>query len=82
MKTTIIQQDLIKLKSFNTAKETIKKKKKKKTIYRMGENSFKLGNCQGLYFQNLQTTYTTQQQKKKKQKTKNKKPKMKNGQKT
>ena len=33
------QRDLIKLKSFRTVKETVKKEKK--TTYRVGENSFK-----------------------------------------
>ena len=39
------------------------KQKMKKTTYRMGENSFKWCNRQGLNLQNIQATYTTQQQK-------------------
>ena len=50
----------IKLTSICTVKETMKKKIEK-TTYRMGENSFKLCNQQGLYLQNIKTT---QQQKK------------------
>ena len=46
--------------------------KKKKTTYRMGENSFKQSNRQGLNLQNIQTTHTTQQQKKKKERKKKK----------
>ena len=46
IKTKINQWDLIKLTSFCMAKET--KKKTKKTTYRMGENSFKWCNGQGL----------------------------------
>ena len=34
-------------------------KETKKTTYRMGENSFKRGNGQGLNLQNIQATYTT-----------------------
>ena len=39
-------------------------KENKKTTYRMGENSFKRCNWQGLNLQNIQTTHTTQQQQK------------------
>ena len=39
-------------------------KENKKTTYRMGENSFKRFNGQGLNLQNIQATYTIQQQKK------------------
>ena len=47
-------------------------KKKRKTIYRMGEISFTWCNWRGLNLQNIQTTHTTQQQEK--NKTKQKKP--------
>ena len=50
-------------------------KQKQKTIYGMGENSFKQCNPQGLNIQNIQTIHTTHQQK-------NKEPQLKNGQKT
>ena len=55
--------DLIKLMSFCTAKETTKKKERKKTTYRMGENICKWCNRQGFNFQNTLTAHTTQQQK-------------------
>ena len=51
IKTKINKWDLIKLTSFCTEKETIKKKGK--TTYGMGEN---------IYLQNIQTAHTTQQQ--------------------
>jgi len=38
-------------------------KENKKTTYRIGENSFKWCNRQGLNLQNIQAAYTTQQQK-------------------
>ena len=42
-----------------------------KRQYRMGENSCKWCNWQGLNFQNTQTAYTTQQHQKKKTQLKN-----------
>ena len=48
----------------HTKENTGKKIEKKKTTYRMGENSCK--HCkQGLKHQNIQTTHTTQQRKNK-----------------
>ena len=54
--------DLIKLKSFCTTKETIKKWKKKKT-HRKGEDLCKRCNWQEPTLQNIQIAHTTQQQK-------------------
>ena len=59
IKAIINQRDLITLTSFCTAEET------KKTTCRMGENSFKRCNQQGLDLQNIETTHTIQQQKNK-----------------
>ena len=42
-------------------------KKPKKTTYKMGENSFKQCNGQGLNLQNRQKTYTAKKKKKKTQ---------------
>ena len=50
----------MKFTSFCTAKETIKKKMEK-TTYGMRENSHKRCNRQGLNFQNIPTTQTTQE---------------------
>ena len=38
-------------------------KENRKTTYRMGKNSFKRCNGQGLNLENIEATYTTQQQK-------------------
>ena len=54
IKTKINKWDLIKLKCFCTAKETIHKMK----TYGMGGNICKLCNSQGLNFQNIQTVYS------------------------
>ena len=62
IKAKINKRDLIKLISFCTAKETIKKTEK--TTYRLGENICKCCNQQGLNFQNIQTAHATQQQQK------------------
>ena len=43
--------------SFCIVKETIKKKKKKKTNHRMGENLFKQSNQQRINLQSIQTSH-------------------------
>ena len=50
--------ELVKLTSFCTTKETTKKKKRKKTAYRMGENICQWCNRKGLNFQNTLTAHT------------------------
>ena len=60
IKIRINKWDLIKLISFCTVKETIKKTK---TTCRMGENIWKQYDQQWLNFQNIQTAHKTQNQK-------------------
>ena len=52
IKTKINKWNLIKIKSFHTAKETTECKQNKKTTHIMGENIDKVSNC------NLQNTQT------------------------
>ena len=71
IKTKINKWDLINLKSFCTAEETINKTKK--TTLRMGESICKRSNRQGINFQSIQTAHGAQYQKKKTKKQPNQK---------
>ena len=55
----INQWDLVKLKSFCTARKSLKTKQNKKTTHRMEENLCKRCNRQEPNLQNTQTTHTT-----------------------
>ena len=58
IKTKISKWDLIRLESFCTAKENLKKKEK--TTLRIGENICKQSNWQGVNLQNIQTAHAAQ----------------------
>ena len=63
IKTKVNKWDLIKFKSFFTAKETMGMVKRQ--CWEWEKNNSKLNNCQRIYFQNIQAAHTSQYQKNK-----------------